>query len=141
MILSGIGKTKVLFVFDVICTLLLLLVNMVLLYCNVSSPVLIACVFVCMQLLLRNICPYIYLRYSEGVMIVSKTTIMNLFKIILHVIVIVVFVAWSARFYKDISVICLQLIISGILFYILLVVSGIVLKINYLSSLKRLIRR
>ena len=141
VILSGIGKTKVLFVFDVICTLLLLLVNMVLLYCNVSSPVLIACVFVCMQLLLRNICPYIYLRYSEGVMIVSKTTIMNLFKIILHVIVIVVFVAWSARFYKDISVICLQLIISGILFYILLVVSGIVLKINYLSSLKRLIRR
>ena len=140
-VLVGIGKTKILFVFDVVCTLLLLFMNALLCYFNVSSPVMIALVFVMMQVFLRNICPYIYLRYKERVIIISKPAIVGLLKIILHVFVVIIFVFWCSRFYDNISTTFLRLIISGILFYVLLVGSGIILRINYLNSLKQLIQR
>lgn len=141
VILVGVGKTKILFVFDVVCTLLLLFMNALLCYFNVSSPVMIALVFVMMQVFLRNICPYIYLRYKERVIVISKAAIVGLLKIVLHVFVVIIFVFWCSRFYNDIATTFLRLTISGILFYVLLVGSGIILRINYLNSLKQLIQR
>lgn len=138
VILSGLGRTKQLFWFDAIYTVFLLLLNMVLIKLGLSSPVVIAIVFTIVQILLRYITPYLYLVIKEKLHPISKDLVKNILLITLHT-TIVAFVTFEvSKLYGGVSVF-FKLMISGIVFYALLIGTGYLLKINYLKSFNRLI--
>lgn len=138
VILSGLGRTKQLFIFDLIFTLLLLGINILLVKLNISSPVVVAVVFSIIQILLRYITPFVYLVAKEKLHPISKDLFKSILFITLHAVVVAFVTFEISRLYDGISVF-FMLMISGIAFYALLVGTGYLLKINYLKSFKRLI--
>lgn len=138
VILSGLGRTKQLFVFDLVYTLLLLGINMLLIKFHVSSPIVVAIVFNVIQILLRYITPYIYLVTEEKFHPIDGNVFKTVVLITLHTVVVVLITFAISKFYNSLPVV-FELIISGILFYLVLIGSGRFFKFDYLKSFKRLI--
>lgn len=139
-ILSGLGKTKLLFIFDVIFTILLYLVNIVLIKYGISSPVIVAIVFTVTQILLRYIVPYIYMSCSLKISPVSKKLIISILTITFHVAVAAFLTRIVSSFFSGMPII-LSLLASAACFYAILLGSGYVLGLNYVSSVTRIIRK
>jgi O-antigen/teichoic acid export membrane protein len=133
--LTGLGKTKDLMIFDIVFTVILILVNAVLIYMNLSSPVIVAIVFTICQIVLRSIVPYIYLTRKIGFSIITKNTISQIIIVSLHsLLVCVVTVIVDSLAGCQLSVIC-KLMVSACVFYILLEISGRIKHFSYISSI------
>jgi len=139
-ILSGLGKTKVLFVFDIIFTVVLLLVNVVLLELSLSSPVIVAVIYTIVQILLRYVTPYIYLRIKGSFNPIKRELIVKMILVTIHVVIVAVATLYLSKLYSGLSIL-MQLIVSGICFYVVLIGTGLILKLDYISSVKRVIIR
>lgn len=138
VILNGLGRTKELFIFDLVYTLLLLGINILLIKLNLSSPVVVAIVFNVIQILLRYITPYIYLVAKEKFHPIYGSVFKTVLLITLHAIIIVVISYLASKFIKGLPVV-FELAISGILYYLILIGTGRFFGFDYLKSFKRLI--
>jgi O-antigen/teichoic acid export membrane protein len=133
--LTGLGKTKALMIFDIVFTWILILVNAVLIYMNLSSPVIVAIVFTICQIVLRSIVPYIYLTRKIGLSIITKKTISQIIIISLHSLLVcmVTVIVYSLLGYQ--LPIIFNLIVSAFIFYVLLELSGRIKRFSYISSI------
>lgn len=139
--LSGMGKTKALMQFDIAATIVLIVTNILLIQYDISTPFLIALSYTIMQIILRCIVPLIYMYRSERINILTRPTLMHLIAILINCIVIGI-IAYCITCFTTIYITdnpILSLLIAGCLFYSLLLLSGKLLKIDYISVLRRII--
>lgn len=142
IVLSGIGKTKELMIFDITSTIVLITTDLVLIQHGISSPIIIAMCYTIMQIILRNIVPLIYIYKVTKIKILRKKTISTLTVIFTHCI-IVGFITYfiTKQFALLIDNLVLKLLISGILFYCLTMTTGKILNINYIHAIYKLLSK
>lgn len=140
VVLSGLGKTRKLFAYDIIYTIVLYGVNLLLIRCHLSSPVIIAVVFTVVQIMLRYVTPYIYLRGRMNFSPVSLELLKKILLITLHVSCAAFASYFISKAFSDMPIIA-DIALSGICFYIILIGTGFLFKINYLWSFDRLLHR
>lgn len=137
--LTGMGKTKELLLFDVVATLLLLLADLLFIHYQLSSPFVIALAFTIMQILLRNVIPYLYLRFANGVCMVNRRCFILVSKVFVHSLLIGGIVYFGIRAMDVFSNNFIKLLVAGVVFLGLLLLSGKGLKIDYMSSFRKLV--
>lgn len=140
VILSGLGETKRLLAYDVFFSVLLYGVNIILIRCNLSSPIIIAIVFTIIQILLRYITPYLYLRIKIKFSPISFNLLKKVLLITLHVLMVSSATIYISKVF-DVLPIIINIILSGVCYYILLIGTGWLFNFNYLQSFGRLLHK
>ena len=140
-VLSGLGKTKLLMFFDIVYTILLFLVDITLIILGVADPVVIAFVFIIVQILLRGVTPYIYLLTTNRISIVEKTVILNILKMVAHAFVCAILTHWCVSFLLPSIHGFWKLTIAITVYYLQLEATGRLFHTDYLSFIKRVIIR
>lgn len=134
-VLAAIGKTKQQFYFDVSCTIILWIIDMVMVVTGIGNPYLITAAFVLLNATCKYFLPGIYLYTREHLHVITMDIIKCMLKILLHTVV-VAFVVFN--FKKIVDKTCSPFIIlcvSLIVYYLLLIITSKIIKINYLQAL------
>lgn len=140
-VLSAIGKTGVGFVIDVICTIMLWVVDFLLINTSFCNPYIIMAFYVVMNGMMRYVIPGLYLKTKEKMNILDKQTIAHMIKITLHAGVVAVIIGITSYYYLTNLQVFWRLCVCGASFYALLLISMRVVKVNYLDALERFIKR
>lgn len=143
ILLSGIGKTKELMIFDIIATIILICTNLILIQYGISSPIIIAMCYTIMQIILRNIIPLIYLYRIAKIKILRKNTITTFAVILTHCITIgfITYFITKQFILNTTGNLILTLLISGAIFYCLVLVTGKIISINYVYAIHKLLSK
>lgn len=134
-VLAAIGKTKQQFYFDVSCTIILWIIDMVMVVTGIGNPYLITAAFVLLNATCKYFLPGIYLYTREHLHVITMDIIKCMLKILLHTVV-VAFVVFNLK--KIVDKTCSPFIIlcvSLIVYYLLLIITSKIIKINYLQAL------
>lgn len=134
-VLAAIGKTKQHFYFDVSCTIILWIIDMVMVVAGIGNPYLITAAFVLLNATCMYFLPGIYLYTQEHLHVITIDVIKCMLKILLHTVV-VAFVVFNLQ--KIVDITCSPFIVlctSLIVYYLLLIISSQIIKINYLQAL------
>lgn len=140
-ILSAIGKTKVNMVITIVCTAILWALDFTLLWCFSISPYVIAATFVLMNSLAHYIIPGIYLKKKEKINVVNKEIIVRIVKITTHCIVIGCLTLLLTDRLINIDILFWRLVLAVVVFYVLLIGTSRIIKVNYLNALLRFIKK
>lgn len=140
-ILSAIGRTKIIMMFDIICTAFLWIIDYwVVTYCN-ASPYLVAGLFVLLNSMAHYFLPAIYLRKKEGINVVDKDTLAYIFKITVHCVVAGLLVYFLVVGMMPSTLALWRLTISIAIFYVLIITSSRILHVDYVKPLMRVLKR
>ena len=134
-VLAAIGKTKQQFYFDVSCTIILWIIDMVMVVTGIGNPYLITAAFVLLNATCKYFLPGIYLYTREHLHVITIDVIKCMLKVLLHTVV-VAFVVFNLH--KIVNITCSPFIIlcvSLIVYYLLLIITSKIIKINYLQAL------
>lgn len=134
-VMDAIGKTKQHFYFDVSCTIILWIIDMVLVVTGIGNPYLITAAFVLLNATCMYFLPGIYLYTREHLHVITIDVIKCMLKVLLHTVV-VAFVVFNLH--KIVNITCSPFIIlcvSLIGYYLLLITTSKIIKINYLQAL------
>lgn len=134
-VLNAIGKTKQQFYFDISCTIILWIIDIVMVVTGIGNPYLITAAFVLLNAACMYFLPGIYLYTKERLHVITIDVIQCMLKILLHTVV-VAFVVYNLQ--KIVDVTCSPFIVlstSLIVYYLLLIISSKIIKINYLQAL------
>lgn len=135
VILCAIGKSKPCFYFDIICTIMLWLIDIVIVFSGVGNPYLISAVFVLMNVCTKYLLPGIFLYNKQNISVINADTIQCMIKVLIHtsITVIVIYSAlnWLCVITNTFIILCIALV----LYYLLLIITSRLVKINYLQAL------
>lgn len=134
-VMDAIGKTKQHFYFDVSCTIILWIIDMVLVVTCIGNPYLITAAFVLLNATCKYFLPGIYLYTREHLYVITIDVLKSMLKVLLHT-VLVALVVFNLHKIVDIScspfiILCVSLIV----YYLLLIITSKIININYLQAL------
>ena len=134
-VMDAIGKTKQHFYFDVSCTIILWIMDMVMVVTGIGNPYLITAEFVLLNATCKYFLQGINLYTREHLHVITIDVIKCMLKILLHTVV-VAFVVFNLQ--KIVDITCSPFIVlctSLIVYYLLLIITSKIIKINYLQAL------
>lgn len=134
-VLSAIGKTKQHFYFDISCTIILWIIDIALVFSGIGNPYLITATFTLLNATCRYFLPGIYLYKNIHINVLTKDVLSCMIKIMIH--------TWLTAFviYQGIKIIdipqdpLLIICISLTIYYLLLIATSRLVKVNYLQAL------
>lgn len=134
-VLNAIGKSKQHFYFDISCTIILWIIDFVLVLSGIGNPYLITAAFTLLNATCRYFLPGIYLYKKIHINVLTKDVLSCMIKIVIH--------TWLAAFviYQSIKIIdipqnpLLIICISLTIYYLLLIATSRLVKVNYLQAL------
>ncbi len=138
VILSAIGKSKQSFWIDVLCTTLLWIINLLLVYLEIGNPYIITAVFVALNACSKYFIPGAYLLLKENIRVINKEMIFVLSKILIHTVLSVCLTSFVFHYLYPLNNAFVILCISIVIYYVLLFLSSKIIGVNYLQALLRL---
>ena len=139
-VINAIGKTKLHLYINIICTVLLYLTSYITVKINIGNPFIIAALFALCNGILHYFIPGFYLHVTENINVVNKDIFRYMFKLLLHAIISITIVAVIVS-YLSISSIIVEIIIALFTYMIIMLGSSSFFKINYLSVIKRILKK
>ena len=140
-IISAIGKPRINFIFNLLCTILIWIVDYILIKQHLSNALIIAFVFVLFSVMMQYILPYFYLTFKQKFLIVNKETLFVILKCSLHSLIVGLIVFVLSFELLSTSMPLIRLSISIVAFYLLLLLSSKIININYTQALHKIIKR
>lgn len=138
-IINAIGKTKLHLYINLVCTALLFITSYIVVNTSLSSPFIIAALFALCNSTLHYFIPGVYLYYKENIKVISFDIIKNLFKILLHSTISVIIVKAIIMAFT-INTIVMYIVIALSLYMIIMLGTSKIIKVNYLSFIKLIIK-
>lgn len=138
VILSAIGKSKQSFWIDVLCTTLLWIINLLLVYLEVGNPYIITAVFVILNACSKYFIPGIYLYFRDDIRVINKDMMFVMSKILAHTILTICIISFLVHHLYSINNAFVVLCISMVIYYVVLILSSKIIGVNYLQALLRL---
>lgn len=134
-IMAAIGKTKQLMYFDVICTCILWSVDFLLIRLNVASPLMITAIFIVLNTMTKYLIPAFYLWLKLGIKVIDRNTIAHVLKTGIHVIIALGCVFLISKYSLGSLSPFIRLTVALFIFYVLLLVSAKVFKLDYITPI------
>lgn len=135
ILLTAIGKSKLCFKFDIICTILLWMVNILLVTSDIGNPYLITAVFVFLNACTKYFLPGIFLYKKGNIRVVNADIMVYMFKVLIHTSISALVIYYALNRIGWLTNLFIVLCLALSLYYLLLIITSRLVKINYLQVL------
>lgn len=134
-VLNAIGKSKQHFYFDISCTIILWSIDAVLVMSGIGNPYLITAVFTLINATCRYFLPGIYLYRIIHLNVLTKDILSYMIKIMFHTGIAAFAIYQIIRITNILQNPLFVICISLALYYLLLIATSRLVKVNYLQAL------